>query len=372
MKIKKYNDFVNEELTKDEKFILKNLTYILGNRLISHLLGAAPLLASKWQALKNKSKGEWSHYGGSARNQIKRNLTKIELSDLPDTPLKRGLFPLFNDWKIYKADEKSKGGNSGGPERPVIYISKDDLKIGDYVASSRESSWETEKIRSYKLREPNENDPIFILAAKYEVDDFLHKDFIEDFKDIMNYDIEDIGLEVKKTFTSLENDHISCEVSEKEGYDDLVINGEVVNYLQSNTKRATDILKSRTGKEWTYSISFWTGENQISRKNQIKIIDCYQKDPNFWSNLSKYSLHSDERPEKLRNYYNNSEKIDASLRIDTYGISNARGYVLEWLFGQGKYKSIIITKKSEKVIEPFDLEKQKFDKISVNIFIKKN
>lgn len=371
MKIKKYSDFVNEELTKDEKFILKNLPYILGNRLISNLLGAAPLLSSKWQALKNKSKGEWSHYGGSAHTQIKRNLKKIELSDLPDTPLKRGLYPLFNSWNIYKADEKSKGGNSGGPERPVIYISKDDLKIGDYVVSSRESSWETEESGTYKsksgkklikLRQPTENDPIFILAAKYEADEFLHKDFIEDFKDIMNYDIEDIGFQVEKTNTSLENDHISCQISKKEGYDYLVIDQEVVNYLQNNTKRVTEILKSQTGKEWIYSITFWTGENQITRDNQSKIIDCYQKDTNFWNNLSKYSLHSDDRPETLRKYYNN----------DDYKSKEWNKYVLEDLFGEGKYKNIIIVKKSESVIEPFDLENQKFDKIGVNVFLKKN
>ena len=120
--ILKYNDFVNEELTKSEKFLLKNLPYILGNHLVSYLLGAAPLLASKWQALKNKSKGEWAHYGGNP-SKLKRNLTKIQISDLPNTPLKKGLYPLFNNWNIYKSDETSKGGNTGGPERPVFYIS---------------------------------------------------------------------------------------------------------------------------------------------------------------------------------------------------------------------------------------------------------
>jgi hypothetical protein len=365
MKIKKYNDFVNEELTKDEKFILKNLPYILGNRLISHLLGAAPLLASKWQALKNKSKGEWSHYGGSSHNQIKRELTKIEISDLPDTPLKRGLYPLFNSWNIYKADEKSKGGNSGGPERPVIYISKDELKTGDYVVSSREGNWETEDAGTYKtksgktlrkLREPNENDPIFILSAKYDVDEFLHKDFIEDFKDIMNYDIEDIGLEVEETYTTLENDSISCEIKEKEGYGDLTLGQEIVNYVENNTKRAADVLKSQTGKEWIYSISFSTGNNQILKTNQVKIINHYQKEPNFWNDLSKYNLYSQERPEYLKKLYNS----------DDYK------YALEEIFGQGRFKTIILVKNSKKIIETFDLENQKFNKIGVRIFLKKD
>ena len=84
MKIKKYDEFVNEGLSKETKFVLKNLPYILGNRLVSHLLGAAPLLSSKWESLKKRTKGEWSYYGGAAHNQIKNKLTKIKISDLPD------------------------------------------------------------------------------------------------------------------------------------------------------------------------------------------------------------------------------------------------------------------------------------------------
>lgn len=367
MKIKKYDDFVNEELTKDEKFILKNLPYILGNRLISHLLGAAPLLASKWQALKNTSKGEWAHYGGSSHNQIKRNLTKIEISDLPDTPLKRGLYPLFNKWNIYKSDETSTGGVSKGPERPVIYISKDELKTGDYVTSSREGSWETEEEGTYKTksgkklrqnRKANENDPIFILAAKYEIDDYLHNDFKEDIKDYLEYDIKDDDLFVSDISTSLENNSIHCTIKSK---DRNYLSEKIINAIEIGAKRSIESLNEK----WTYSISFSTGDNQISRKNQIKIIDCYQKDPNFWSNLSKYGIYSDERPEKLRNYYNNSDKIDASLRIDTYGISNARGYVLEWIFGQGKYKNIKLIDKSIEIIKASELTNQAFKEIYV-------
>ena len=41
MKIKNYNEYVNEKLSNDEKYLLKNLPYVLGNGLISYLLGAA-------------------------------------------------------------------------------------------------------------------------------------------------------------------------------------------------------------------------------------------------------------------------------------------------------------------------------------------
>lgn len=361
MKIKKYDEFVNEEISQDAKFIIKNLPYILGNRLISHLLGASPLLSSKWQSLKNKSRGEWNYYGGTP-NQLKNNLSKIEISDLPDTPLKKGLYPLFNNWNIYKSDEKSKGGSSAGPERQVFYISKDELKKGDHVISSRESGWETEEEGTYKsksgkkltkLRQPTENDPIFILAAKYEVDEFLHYDFIEDLKDIMNYDIEDEGLQIVKTWTSLENDRISCDIEEKSNYDDLFFNETLLSMLENNSNRVIEVLKNQTGKEWIYSIGFSTGENQISKTNQVKIIKHYQRH-GFWEKISDFGLYSEERPEYIKRLFN----------------SDGTEYIIQHLFGQGKYKTIYLVKNVIKVIQPFDLEKQKFDKIFVNFKLK--
>lgn len=363
MKIKKYGEFVNEELSNDAKYILKNLPYFLGNKLISHLLGAAPLLSSKWKSLKDKSKGLWSHYDSSGHSKLKKNLTKIQISDLPDTPLKKGLYPLFNNWNIYKADEKSTGGVSKGPERPVIYISKDELEIGDYITSIRESGWETEEIGTYKSksgknlikrRNPSENDPIFVLAAKYDVDEFLHKDIVEDLKDIMNCDIEDVGLEVFTFSTSLENDSISCVIKKKEGYDDQIINEEIYLYLENNVKRFAGVLKSQTGKEWSYSIYFSTVDNTISKENQIKILDHYQKDTNFWNNLSRYKLYSDSRPESLKIYFRSNHES-----------------ILEELFGNGKYKNIILFKNSEEVIKPFNLKEQGFNKIFVEFNLRK-
>jgi hypothetical protein len=352
MKIKKYDDFVNEELTKDEKFILKNLPYILGNRLISHLLGAAPLLASKWQALKNTSKGEWSHYGGTSHNLIKRNLTKIEISDLPDTPLKRGLYPFFNKWNIYKSDETSTGGVSKGHERPVIYISKDELKTGDYVVSSREGSWETEEEGTYKTksgkilrknRKANENDPIFILAAKYEIDEYLHNDFKEDIKDYLEYDIKDDDLFVSNINTSLENDSIHCIIKSK---DKNFLSEKIINAIEIGTKRSIKSLNEK----WTYSISFSSGEFGINKDNQSKILDQYQKDPNFWDNLSKYNLYSDDRSDSLKRLY----------------IGKNKEYVIEELFGNGKYRNVKLINKSVEIIKASELTNQAFKEIYVN------
>jgi hypothetical protein len=44
---------------------------------------------------------------------------------------------ILSNWNLYLANHKSKGGRSSGPERKVIYISKDKLKTGNSVNGYR-------------------------------------------------------------------------------------------------------------------------------------------------------------------------------------------------------------------------------------------
>lgn len=349
MKIKNYSEYVNEKLSNDEKYLLKNLPYVLGNGLISYLLGAAPLLSMKWDSLKDKSKGEYSYHGGTGHILVKRELTKIKLSDLPNTPLKRGLYPFFNKWNVYKCNDTPQG------ERTVFYISKDEIEKGDYIVSRRESDWEIEKNGDKKLRKATTSDPIFILVAKYDIDDFLHKDFIETFKDIMNSDIEDNGLSVENTHASIENNYLSCKISPKDGYDDLVISQDIMDILENNVKRVSEVLKSETKKEWYYSVSIYTGENTISVENKCKILDQYQQDSKFWDNLKVYSIYTEEDPKYLKKVYN-------KFRTDT----------LNSIFGDGQFRQIMIFNNSKKVIDRINLANQKFADINIHFTCRKN
>lgn len=67
--------------------------------------------------------------------------------------------------------------------------------------------------------------------------------------------------------------------------------------------------------------------------------------------MSEYNLSYDGRSETLKNHYNSANK----------------DYVLGNLFQKGIMKNIIIAKKSEIILNPFDLENQKFDKITVKL-----
>lgn len=385
MQVKKYSEFVNEELTKDEKFILKNLPYILGNRLISALLGAAPLLSSKWESLKNKTKGEWNYYGGTP-SLIKKPLKDIKLSDLPNTPLKKGLYPIFNNWNIYEAGENKEG-------RKVFYISKDKLKEGDNVVYSRQIDWEIgEKIKkkNYKgktisvSRNPTKEDPVFVLAAKYDIDEFLHTDVVEDIKMFMNDEIQDNGISINEIKTSLENDIIFCTFKLNSNYDYVAMNSEIVSYLISNSKRVSDFLESNTNKKWNYSIQLNTGNNSLTKENQLKIINHYQKDPNFWEKLSEYGIYiSDYRDRrqietilKKGHLYSNLSRYDnwrSSLSNELLNKVSEIKYALESIFGSvNNNRNIYLCKNSKQIIKPFDIEDQKINSISVQFKIQKD
>jgi hypothetical protein len=389
MQVKKYSEFVNEELTKGEKFILKNLPYIIGNRLISSLLGAAPLLSSKWESLKNKTKGEWNYYGGTP-GLIKNPLKEIKLSDLPNTPLKKGLYPIFNNWNIYDAGENKEG-------RKIFYISKDKLKEGDNVISSREINWEIgdKKIKYQNLkgktisltRKETKDDPVFILAAKYDIDEFLHTDVVEDIKMFMNDEIQDNGISINEIKTSLENDIIFCKFKLNSNYDYVTMNSEIISYLITNSKRVSDFLESNTDKKWNYSIQI--KPLSITKENQLKLINHYQKDPNFWKKLVEYGIYIEdsspgsfsrqiERILKRSHLYSHFFKYDNWRNYDkvdgkTLSELSEIKYALEKIFGSsGNSTNIYFCKNSKQIIEPFDIENLRINSISVQFKLQKD
>lgn len=396
MQIKRYNEFVNEELSQDTKFILKNLPYILGNKLISKLLGAADLLSSKWNSLKNITQGKHSYYGSGGPSKLKENLTKIKISDLPDTPLKRGLYPLFNNWNIYLSDRKSKGGHTSGPDRPVIYISKDELKIGDYITGTREGGWETEEIGKEKRkngkgtitkrRPATENDPMFILAAKYDLNAFLHKDIIPEIEDIVSSNLSGYGFKIdegndRKISTSLENDMVWVNLV-PEGWTNEILTDEMYQELLGTTNRIQSLLEN-DGK-WVNSISISTGENEIKPENMLDIIDYLEKfkgNQYLIDNITKLGLSQDgyqkhrskyvpfavqlqHNKEHIKSMIKSQEGLDWRIRREHPGYQYKE--MLKDIFGgTGKYRHIPFKIKSEIVIPKIELIDFKIDKVTL-------
>lgn len=304
--LKTYQE-INEErkFDKYDKYILKNLPKILFDKLVSKILKSAPYLSLRWKELKKQTKGNWSYITGRS-TQIKGDLTPINIGDIPDTPLKRGLFPFFNNWNIYLSSEKSKGGNlsKNAPERLMYYISKDELKKGDMITSRRESAWEMNK-----KRKATENDPIFILAAKYNIDEFLHEDIEKDIEEIFTYDLEELGIEVKRIYTKLQNDKIFLtltstpelkfglyryhyynqwlrvlknnlhlhrqHISEK--------HPDMINQVLNSSQRVLKLLKDNLNQDWTFDIkSMFTSEHIDPNKLELfKDVDTTTQNPSL-------------------------------------------------------------------------------------------
>lgn len=271
--LKTYQE-INEEMKFDkyDKYILKNLPKILFDKLVSKILKSAPYLSIQWKELKKQTKGNWSYITGPT-TQIKGDLTPINIDDIPDTPLKRGLFPFFNNWNIYLSSEKSKGGNlsKNAPERLMYYISKDELKKGDMITSRRESAWEMNK-----KGKATENDPIFILTAKYNIDEFLHEDIKNDIEEIFTYDLEELGIEVKRIYTKLQNDKIFLTLTStpelkfglyrynhynqwlnvlKDKYRISEKHPDMINQVLNSSQRVLKLLKDNLNQEWTFDIN---------------------------------------------------------------------------------------------------------------------
>lgn len=128
--IKDFHSF-NEKLSKSDKYVLKNAFYILGNRLISWIIKAEPLLNEIFIDLKKKTRGQQAHGSAGSTSTIK-NIEKINIDEIKGTKYYRGLYRLMNKWNLYKHYFQSGS---------FYYIlSKDDLSEGDVVAGNHKSS----------------------------------------------------------------------------------------------------------------------------------------------------------------------------------------------------------------------------------------
>ena len=136
--IKPYNEYdkVNEELTRTQRAII-NIPRALGAFALKKIFGIYPMLNFRWREMKRGTKDSKydSLVSSPSLETMKDNIEKVSQSDLPDNNMKYNM--LLRNWNIYLSDRRSKGGRSSGPERPVVYISKDEIKKGDKYLGGR-------------------------------------------------------------------------------------------------------------------------------------------------------------------------------------------------------------------------------------------
>jgi hypothetical protein len=253
--LQSYNNFnkVNEELTSSEKRSIRFIPQAILGFLGKKLLGIYPMLNLRWREMKRATTGlKDSPFITGDQQVMKHDLTKVSIDDLPENKLKLAMF--LRDWNLYLAkDYKSTGGGEHGKiGRDVIYISKDEIKLGDTYRGYRLSDSDiypeddfimgkNSKGKSYpsKLKDPA-NFPMILMIAKY--------DELEKVKEVQQL-VDDICLELEdelpvdvKPYFSKEQDYLSLDVKVGESRN-LVYSNDVDSLLNDVAERIKDYLK---------------------------------------------------------------------------------------------------------------------------------
>lgn len=246
MRIKSYESF-NEGISKSDKYFLKNSIYLIGNKLISWLIKAEPLLNERYQDLKKQTQDKHAYLTAGGNPSTVKNLEKIDLSEIKGTKYYRGLFTLFNKWNLYKQYYQS--GSF------YYLLTKDELEENDMILATSKN-W---KIATYTT---------IAVCAKFDKNEFLEqtldeiRDIFSDFE--MDHDIS-INRLVKNQsnstiylkFDSRERGSIIPIYKIKDKYDPILVKD-----LKNGIQRSINSLKS-IGEEWKYILYHWREENYI-------------------------------------------------------------------------------------------------------------
>ena len=265
--LQSYNNFnkVNEELTASDKRSIRFIPQALLGFLGKKLLGIYPMLNLRWREMKRATTGlKDSPFITGDPQVMKYELVKMSIDDLPENKLKLAMF--LRDWNVYLAkDYKSKGGGEHGDiERQVIYISKDEIKLGDTYRGYRLSDSDiypeddfimgkNSKGKPYpsKLKDPA-NFPMILMAAKY--DELGKVKEVQQLVDDICLELEDeLPVDVKPYF-SKEQDYLSLDVKVGESRN-LVYSSDVDSLLNDVAGRIQDYLKEEK-YNFNYTINY--------------------------------------------------------------------------------------------------------------------
>lgn len=253
--IESYSNYkVNEELTKNQRILL-HLPYLLMGAL-GRKMGITTMLNYKWSEIKKKTKDSKFDpilaRSGSEVSKMKRNLKKISINDLPENKL--GFATFLRKWNLYLVEgdkhqdiypnDRSK---SEQYKRPIVYISKDEIKTGDSYMGERISDREIyDQFQNSKKMGKEYPDnltefPIIVMIAKV--------DFAEESKDIEQY-IDDICLDLEdelpveaKPRVYETGDKIYVDISINDGHD-VFYNEELSNRIKMVSESIRSYLRS--------------------------------------------------------------------------------------------------------------------------------
>ena len=190
--LKKYETYITEELKEEEKRMLLHSPILIGGFLLKKIFKLFPLLNYRYKEIKKKTND--SNFrsiiatSSSDGSQVKEPWRKITKEDFPKTKLGFGL--MLDKWNFYIKEGGNDPGRTDRFKRDFIYITKDEINVGDYKTGDRLSDNDVYDLSEYKGKKDEldqflSKNPAIVVCAKF--------DNIEKSEDVKVY-IEDVLL----------------------------------------------------------------------------------------------------------------------------------------------------------------------------------
>ena len=190
--LKKYDTYITEELREEEKRMILHSPILIGGFLLKKIFKLFPLLNYRYKEIKKKTND--SNFrsiiatSSSDGSQVKEPWRKITKEDFPKTKLGFGL--MLDNWNFYIKEGGNDPGRTDRFKRDFIYITKDEINVGDYKTGDRLSDNDVYDLSEYKGKKDEldqflSKNPGIVVCAKF--------DNIEKSEDVKVY-IEDVLL----------------------------------------------------------------------------------------------------------------------------------------------------------------------------------
>ena len=285
--LKKYETYITEELKEEEKRMLLHSPFLIGGFLLKKIFKLFPLLNYRYKEIKKKTND--SNFrsiiatSSSDGSQVKEPWRKITKEDFPKTKLGFGL--MLDNWNFYIKEGGNDPGRTDRFKRDFIYITKDEINVGDYKTGDRLSDNDVYDLSEYKGKKDEldqflSKNPAIVVCAKF--------DNIEKSEDVKVY-IEDVLLSEweeylypeRKITSNKQSDRYLVTIRLDEVYDEKL--GDKANKV---AKRISGYLNDEGFGEFKTKVNFiidynkyylmknfrpWGVDVDIERKHNNKI-----------------------------------------------------------------------------------------------------
>lgn len=273
--LKKYETYITEELREEEKRMLLHSPILIGGFLLKKIFKLFPLLNYRYKEIKKKTNdSKFSSIVSSSSSDgsiVKEPWRKITKEDFPKTKLGFGL--MLDNWNFYIKEGGNDPSRVDRVKRDFIYITKDEINVGDYITGDRLSDRDVYDLSGFKKDGPLDEtgiedflqkNPAVVVCAKF--------DNIEKSEDVKVY-IEDVLLSEweeylypERTITSnKQSDRYIVSIKVDEVYDEKL--GVKVDRV---SKRISGYLKDEGFGEFKTKVNFKFDDNNVNQYHLLR------------------------------------------------------------------------------------------------------